>query len=285
MLHLLSPPASGIPLVAATLTIIFLFIIGLQPPESLYILFLIPIALSGRWGVQGGLIGGAVAVALSALAERINHGTFMTEETAPYVIIMWGFFVVAGVVSGIMAPYFSSYKRRAIEAEGRLSDENACLAEIGRIITSSLDIGEIYGRFAEQVRPIINFDINGIILLDEKREGFVNTYLVGASVESPPGGDVRPIAGTFAERILNTGSSLLFQTEDRDEMADQFPRHLNYFDAGLRSLLAVPIISKDEIIGVLHFSTIRPNAYTDGDVFFAERIAAQIAGAISNSQL
>ena len=49
--------------------------------------------------------------------------------------------------------------------------------------------------------------------------------------------------------------------------------------------MGVPLIFRDEVIGVLHFRSKRPNAYTEQDLRLAERIGAQIAGAIDNAQL
>ncbi len=39
-----------------------------------------------------------------------------------------------------------------------LARENAIVAEIGRIISSTLNIEEVYERFAEEVRKLISFD-------------------------------------------------------------------------------------------------------------------------------
>ena len=50
-------------------------------------------------------------------------------------------------------------------------------------------------------------------------------------------------------------------------------------------MMAVPLISKDEVIGVLHIQSLKPNAYTESEVRLAERVSNQIAGAIANAQL
>jgi diguanylate cyclase (GGDEF)-like protein/PAS domain S-box-containing protein len=49
--------------------------------------------------------------------------------------------------------------------------------------------------------------------------------------------------------------------------------------------MSVPLIYRDELIGVLHFRAKKPNAYTEQDLQLAERIGGQIAGAIANAQL
>jgi light-regulated signal transduction histidine kinase (bacteriophytochrome) len=50
-------------------------------------------------------------------------------------------------------------------------------------------------------------------------------------------------------------------------------------------VISVPLISKDQVIGVLNFRSVKPNAYTERDLKIAESIGNQIAGAIANSLL
>ncbi len=50
-------------------------------------------------------------------------------------------------------------------------------------------------------------------------------------------------------------------------------------------MMSVPLISHDEVIGGLHFRALKPNVYTEWDLRMAERIGAQIAGAIVNAEL
>jgi GAF domain-containing protein len=49
--------------------------------------------------------------------------------------------------------------------------------------------------------------------------------------------------------------------------------------------MGVPLIYRDEVIGSLHFRSKIPNAYTDRELRLAERIGAQIAGAIGTAQM
>jgi len=55
--------------------------------------------------------------------------------------------------------------------------------------------------------------------------------------------------------------------------------------AGIRSLIGVPLISRNEVIGILHFRSKTLNAYTERDLQLAEKIGMQIAGAIANTRL
>jgi signal transduction histidine kinase len=47
----------------------------------------------------------------------------------------------------------------------------------------------------------------------------------------------------------------------------------------------IPLISRDQVIGVLNLQSIKPNAYTEKELRIAERVGNQIAGGIANAQL
>ncbi len=171
------------------------------------------------------------------------------------------------------------------QTERRVVRETALIVEIGRIISSSLHIEEVYERFVEELRKILHFDRATVNLVDfEKYIGTV-PYAAGISVPGRQPGQIFPLAGTATELSVKTRKGVILQLENENEIANQFPGLLPVFKAGLRSSMAVPLISKDQPIGVLHFASRKPNAYTDTDLNLAESIGAQIAGAIANAQL
>jgi PAS domain S-box-containing protein len=63
-----------------------------------------------------------------------------------------------GLVGAVHTMSDITERRRAEESVARLSQENAVMAEIGRIVSSTLNIEEVYERFAEEVRKLISFD-------------------------------------------------------------------------------------------------------------------------------
>jgi len=89
----------------------------------------------------------------------------------------------------------------------------------------------------------------------------------------------------LTEEVFRTRSSLLIQMDDRKELARRFPRLLPSIEAKFKSLLSVPLFSKDQVIGVLHIRSTKTNAYSQRDLKLAERVGHQIAGAIANAQL
>ncbi len=167
----------------------------------------------------------------------------------------------------------------------RLAMENAAVAEIGRIISSTLNIQEIYERFAEEVSKLIAFDRIAINTINPDDQTTTISYVTGIETEGRKTGDTIPLAGSLTEEVFRTRSSLLIQMDDRKDLARRFPGLLPSIQAKFKSLLSVPLFSKDQVIGVLHIRSTEPNVYSQRDLRLAERVGHQIAGAIANAQL
>jgi PAS domain S-box-containing protein len=176
----------------------------------------------------------------------------------------------------------------ALISEGeakRLAQENAFLAEIGCIISSTLSIEEVYERFGEEVRKLIPFDRIAINLIDVKNYTLSITYVMGSQALHRQLGDVFPLAGTAAEEILKTRSSLMLQVKNRYELAERYPGLLPIVEAGYQSIIMVPLISKNEVIGILNLQSKKADAYDEMELKLVERVSIQISGAIANAQL
>ena len=167
----------------------------------------------------------------------------------------------------------------------RLALQNAAIAEIGRIITASLDIEDVYAGFAKQTRRLISFDRIVVSLLSRDSYEFTNAYVIGVPVSDRDQGDMISLKGTFTDEVVRQQRAILFLPDSLSETRTMFPGLLPQYQSGLRSFISVPLIYKDATIGVLHFSSNKPNAYSDYEVGIADLIAAQIAGAIENSHL
>ena len=175
--------------------------------------------------------------------------------------------------------------RRSEEEAKRLAKENEVIAEIGRIISSTLNIEEVYELFAKEAGKLIPLDRIAINLINAGANKITSVYISGVEVGRRKAGDSYPYAGSISEEIMRTRRCRFIQTEDQDELIRCSPDLLTTFQAGLRSMISVPLIAQDKVIGIMHIRAFKPNAYTGRDVQLAERIGAQIAGAIANAQL
>jgi PAS domain S-box-containing protein len=167
----------------------------------------------------------------------------------------------------------------------RLAKENALIAEIGRIISSTLNIEEVYEKFAAAVKKLIPFDQINITFIDQKAGKVNMTYSSGIKLSVYPAGGSAPLAGTLNEIIARTQKSFLLNDDNYQEFARRFPIILKTYQAGIRSAISVPLLSKDQVIGSLTIRSYFPDAYTQKDVNLMEKVGLQIAGAIANAQL
>jgi len=171
------------------------------------------------------------------------------------------------------------------EEAKRLAQENTIMAEIGRIISSTLEIEEVFDRFAEEVHKLIYFDRLAVNSIDSRDNTFAIIYVAGIDITGLRKGDVFPLAGKAVAEVKLSRASVLIQEETIQETIERFPTLKPIFQGGLRSMIMVPLTLKNEVIGILNVQCIKPNAYTEADVRLAEKVATQIAGAIANSQL
>ena len=177
--------------------------------------------------------------------------------------------------------------RRNRENAERLAEEIAVIAEIGRVISSTLNIEEVYERFAAESKKLIPFDRLVVNLNNPQENERHCTYVSGVDIPGRRPGDSKSLSGSTDGILLRTRSGIIMQAESVEKMATRFPGvgTVLHAEAGLCSLLSVPLIYRDEVIGTLHFWSKKSEAYTEKDLRLAERIGSQIAGAIANAQL
>jgi PAS domain S-box-containing protein len=166
-----------------------------------------------------------------------------------------------------------------------LAQENAIVANIGRIVSSTLNPEEVYDRFAEEVRKLIPFDGIAINIIHHRKGTVTVPYVSGITVPGCQPGDTFPLEGSVTGEITRTRSSMIIPIENLDDLQSLFPTLVGAFNVGLQSVMAVPLVFKDQIIGAIHFRSFKTNTYSEQDLRLGESIASQIAGAIANAQL
>ncbi|MCH7643063.1 MAG: GAF domain-containing protein, partial [Chloroflexi bacterium] len=185
---------------------------------------------------------------------------------------------VAGQIAGVIA---NALLRTA---EIRAAHENAILAEIGRIISSSLDIRAVYEGFARRVNEVVPCERLVVTTLDLERETATDIYVYGIDVPGWSEGTVHDIKGTPFEEVVRT-RQFQYRNDVTTDMNDDESAREAIQAAGLRSTLMAPLISNGDVIGTINLKCAAPGVYTRRHGELAQRIANQIAGAIANARL
>ena len=175
--------------------------------------------------------------------------------------------------------------RASQDEQQRLAEETAVIAEIGRIVSSSLNVEEVYHRFVEAVRRLIPFDRISIASYDSGSNTFTRDFIADVEVPGRLNGDVTESLGTINGQAAQSGVGMRLQGETQEELTHRFPGSQPLFDVGLQSFLSIPLISKDEVVAVFDLMSMVADAYTKRHLTLAERVGSQIAGAISSTRL
>jgi PAS domain S-box-containing protein len=176
-------------------------------------------------------------------------------------------------------------KRQNQEIAERLAEEMTVIAEIGRMVGATLDINQVFERVSSEVHKLIPYDRFVVNLRQTDDTEVVTVYASGVDNAGRRLGDLYQSRGTATGIVMSTRKGILIQPDDAEEIKDLYPNLYEGFNTGLRSTMSVPLISMDKVIGGLTFRSKIVKAYTEQDLYLAEKIGMQIAGAIANAQL
>jgi sigma-B regulation protein RsbU (phosphoserine phosphatase) len=151
------------------------------------------------------------------------------------------------------------------------------LNEVSREISSILDVEELLRRAAELVKRVIDYQILSIMLYDEAQHVFRHRLDVkhGQRVQ----GKLR-VAAT--EGIVGAAATLREPVIAPDVTAD--PRYL-MVNPETRSELAIPMMHKNKVIGVLDLESPQLNYFTEEHVQTLTILAANLAVSLENARL
>jgi diguanylate cyclase (GGDEF)-like protein/putative nucleotidyltransferase with HDIG domain len=185
--------------------------------------------------------------------------------------------MLESVTSRVAISMDKEYLREQLrEREEELSVINRSTA----IITSSLDIQEIYGSFIEELKRVVDVSWASIVLAEDddlscvalsSMEGF--TYQIG---------DKLPTEGTGTGWVIRNRKSFI---ENDLSKESHFKTGDNFLRQGLRTMIYLPLISKGDVIGCLIIASRQPNAYNQRNIQLLEQLASQIAMPLENAQL
>ncbi|MGA2643410.1 MAG: GAF domain-containing protein [Candidatus Sulfotelmatobacter sp.] len=162
------------------------------------------------------------------------------------------------------------------ETENHLPVE-PLLLEVADVLATSLDLDTTLRRVAEVVRKVIDYEIFAILLIHEKTQELRFRFQVGYPEK-------------FAERArVKVGEGVTGQAAQLRQavLVDDVTQDPTYIAAvpNVRSELAVPLITKNRVIGVIDLEARDPGYFNEEHSRLLTLVASRIAGGIENAQL
>ncbi|MEW6456648.1 MAG: sensor domain-containing diguanylate cyclase [Acidobacteriota bacterium] len=164
-------------------------------------------------------------------------------------------------------------KKKKMELE--LLHEMELIHKIGLQITSELDLNKLLQLIVNQIKETLHYSYCSILL----KQG--DDLIIRAVTDFPEDiiGKRIPIGQGVTGRCATLEKELLIS----DLSKCKFYIHLG--EESFQSELAVPIIYKENVLGVLNTESIKKNAYNGKDVRILKILSNQLAGAIHNAQV
>jgi sigma-B regulation protein RsbU (phosphoserine phosphatase) len=151
------------------------------------------------------------------------------------------------------------------------------LLEVADVVNTTLDLETTLRRVAELVRKVIDYEIFAILLLNDRTQELRFRFQLGYPKE-------------FAERArVKVGEGVTGRAAQLREpvLVDDVTKEPGYIAAipNVRSELAIPLIIKNRVIGVIDIEAREPNYFTEEHKRLLTLIASRMAVGIENAQL
>lgn len=151
------------------------------------------------------------------------------------------------------------------------------LLEVSEQITSTLDLEVLMVRIAELVKRVIDYKVFAILLLNDKTQELRVRSTVGHPEEQVRKLRIKVGEGIVGRAALDRRSVLVNDVQNDPSYIESMP--------GIRSELAVPLILKNRVVGVIDLEADAPDFFTDQHINLLELLAGRMAMAIENARL
>jgi len=171
---------------------------------------------------------------------------------------------------------------RLYTATRRRADELARLNEIGIALTSTLNDSLVVHAALNQARRLFGADRVSLLQLDPQTDElcFVQSLIEGEPVDIP----LRLAAGegiaawALAQRL----PVLIEDAQEDSHFSDRIDRHLG---TRTRTVMAVPLLTREHATGVLEIISYQADAYTSDNLHTLQAIASMLTAALENAGL
>jgi len=261
-----------------------LFMVVVDEPEEIFLRsierqrmqgFWIALAMAALTIVASLVVARTLAQPIDKLAAAAQN----VENDKPFEPQDLAAVTAQGDEIGHLARVFSDM---VISLRARVA-ELRTVYEIGQDITATLEVDETLQAILDRVRDVIAYDAAEITLFDQREKNLIVTAWSGTGGFADTRGRRYDLSKGFTGLIGQERRSLLVADAQADEERKAVTVKLTD-DAIVRSLLGVPLLIRDRLVGTLELTSRRVGAFNEDDQRLLETIAPQAAIAIEKAQ-
>jgi signal transduction histidine kinase len=168
---------------------------------------------------------------------------------------------------------------RAFEAERLARKRLEHLQAVTDAALTHLELEQLLQELLQRIRGILDVDTCAILLLDRETDELVARAALGIEEEVEAGVRV-PLGRGFAGRVAAQRRAIFLPDVDHADVFNPILR-----EKGIKSLLGVPLTTRDEVIGVLHVGSLTPRTFGRDDVELLQLVVDRAALAIERARV
>jgi len=177
------------------------------------------------------------------------------------------------IASRVAAAIYNARLHRRVERQNRTL---RTLAKLAPEFSSIRDLNELLQRIASAVRDLVLYDSFNVYLVDKQRS--VLRHLFSSRYDARPTVDNIPIGKGI------TGAAAAAREPIRVDDTQADPRYIPSHP-DIRSEVAVPLIVRDQVIGIMDIESERIAFFTEDHLRMLTLLAPQIAASVENARL
>jgi len=151
--------------------------------------------------------------------------------------------------------------------------------KVSRLISTTLDHQEVMDTIVRSLTELLIVDACTIRLLDHSTRTFVLGAAHGVSLEYLS----REVIDTEETLTTVRSGTPVYNEDAAQESCPQFRQAAA--QEGIKSILTVPVLYKEELIGIMRLLTRRTHQFTDAEIALAVGLSEQIGVAISHGRM
>ncbi|MFN7919350.1 MAG: ATP-binding protein [Bryobacteraceae bacterium] len=249
---------------------------GQEGAEASYPIQILPPWYRTWWAF---VLYGLVGLGLLIGADRIQRARVLAREREASVLR-----------EAQLRAETAAAEAKTLQAENERNKNVQLLSEIGKDLTSSLDLNTIFLRLYEHVNQLTDATIFGVAIYHEQRHELEYRLALENGKRYP--------LYTRDTRKPNQLPVWCIEYKKRvvlNDVANEYSRYIEVYDEPLlrledgsesrpaASVIYLPLMMKDRVLGVITAQSYKKNAYTDYHVDVLENLASYTAIALDNA--